>query len=109
MHKNKKALWPLIILSLLTWGMVVAMIFFVEPILIKDLLIPDSYILFFGLMFLAVFFGLTLISRSVYRGLLTAFGVTLFLWLRVLRLGNVVNALLLLALILIIDFYIRSR
>lgn len=107
-HK-KKTFIPLLGLTIVSWGFLGALGYLVEPTTVKDVLIPGGYVPFFGLCFLAVFFLITLVFNNMRRGFLFGLGVTGFLLLRLMRLGNIVNELLLLAFVAVIEYYFSSR
>lgn len=108
-RREKKNLLPLIVLTVIFWGMLGAMIVLVDPLVIRDFPIVSAYFGFFLTLFLAVFFMVTLIMNNTRRGLLVSVGVTVFFVLRLIRLGNVVNAVLLFSLLGVIDFYFSNR
>jgi hypothetical protein len=78
---------------------------YVEPDLIKDILIPNFYLPFWLLFFPATFFTAAIIWGNARRGLLTALGLTGFLLLRLFGLGHVLNLLLLLGILIAVERY----
>lgn len=109
MRRDKKNLVPLFFLMVLFWGMLVAMVVLVDPFVLKDFPIENSYSLFFVVVFLAIFFLLSLVIGSARRGLIYSVGIVIFLGLRLIRLGNVVNGALLFGLVMAIDYYFENR
>lgn len=81
------------------------MIYYVEPLMIKDIFIPGFYLPFFLNLFLALFFTLAVIFASSRRGFLISSGVTFFLILRVFQIGNILNAILITAFVFTLDYY----
>ena len=79
------------------------MIFFVEPDLVKDVLIKGFYLPFFLLFVPACFFSLSLVLGNTKRGLLTTVGLAVFLVLRIYELGNVLNFLLIAGIVVAVD------
>lgn len=61
---------PKIISLLFLWGMVAAIVVFVDPTLLKDVLLPGAYLPFFGLLFLALWYTLAIIFQSARKSLL---------------------------------------
>ena len=96
-------------LAVLSWLAVGGLVLLVEPTTIKDVIIEGFYLPFILLVFLTVFFSATLALNSSRRGLLLAIGISGFLILRLMKLANIVNGLLLFSLIGVIDFYFSSR
>lgn len=100
---------PLLLLTLLSWAAVGAVIWAVDPLVVRDFLWRDAYISFFVLVFLAWFFLLSLLFNNSRRGFLYAMTLTTILLLQLVRLGNIINVVLLVALSFAIDFYFHSR
>ena len=105
MVKRRKNYWPTLILIVVLWSLIGLMFIYVEPELVKDILIPGAYLPFFLLFFPAVFFPLAIIWGDSRRGLLSAVGLTLFLLLRIFGLGNPLNLLLILGILIAVDRY----
>ena len=97
------------VLTIIFWGSLSAMMVLVDPLVIRDFPIANAYFGFFLTLFLAVFFIVTLILNNTGRGFLVSLGITVFFILRLIRLGNVVNAVLLFGLLGVIDFYFSNR
>ena len=93
------------ILIVVLWALLGLMLYFVEPALVKDILIPGVYLPFFLIFFPASWFTLAIIWGNTRRGLLTAIGLTLFLLLRIFHLGNVLNLVLILGILITVDRY----
>jgi len=108
-RREKKQLLPLILLTILFWAMLVLIIVKVDPLVLKNFPIQDSYGLFLGIVFMAWFFLLALIFNNTRRGFIYALGIALLLGLRLIRLGNIVNGVLLFGLLVVIDFYLANR
>ena len=103
-HRRKNYL-PTFVLIVVLWGLLALTLVYVEPELIKDVLIPGVYLPFFLLFFPASFFTLAILWGNSRRGLLCAAGLTLFLLLRLFELGNVLNLLLILGIVIAVDRY----
>jgi len=84
MSRRKNTL-PILILTILLWLVLGFIIFFVDPNLIRDLLIPGAYLLFFLILYSATFLTF---------GFIWATGLVLFLILRLLKIGYWLNLLL---------------
>jgi hypothetical protein len=90
---------------IISWITLVFIIYFIEPELLKDIFIINSYAPFFINLFLALFFALALIFNNSRRGCIIALGITIFLILRIHTLGNVLNALLIASSIFSLEYY----
>jgi len=100
---------PLIALTLTFWSLLLGMVFWVQPQIIKDFLLPNSYLIFFVIFFLAWFFLLTLVINNTRRGLIYGLGVLMIAILKVMRLGNIINLVLLAGVMMMVDFYLLNR
>ncbi|MBI2009671.1 MAG: hypothetical protein HYS86_00695 [Candidatus Chisholmbacteria bacterium] len=108
-RREKKTTLPLLVLTCLSFGGLGFLLWQVDPLVVRDFIWAGVYVPFFGVFFLAWFFLITLVLNNSRRGLLYALVLTVILILRLVRLGNVVNVALLLALTVAIDFYFQSR
>lgn len=87
------------------WVLLGLLVYFVEPALVKNILIPGLYLPFFLLFFPAGWFTLAIILGNPRRGLLVSLSLTCFLILRVYRLDNILNSLLILGILITVDRY----
>jgi len=81
------------------------MVLYIEPELIKDTLVPETYFLFFLNLFLALFFTLAVFLANSRKGFIVTLGIIIFLILRLFGLGNLLNALLIIATIFSLEYY----
>ena len=105
MHSRRKNYLPTLILIVILWSLLGLMLFFVEPELVKNILLPGLYLPFFLLFFPAGFFSLAVILGNSRRGLLGAIGLTAWLILHLYRLDNGLNLLLILGILMAVDRY----
>lgn len=105
LRPKRKNYLPTLALIVVLWALLGLMIIYVEPGLIKDILIPGIYLPFFLLFFPASFFTLAIIWSNSRRGFLSAFGLTVFLLLKILGLGNALNLLLIFGILVAVDHY----
>jgi len=103
--RRRKNFFPTLILIFFFWTTLGLMVCFIEPETIKNILIPGLYLPFFLNLFLALFFTLAIIFINSKRGFLIALGITVFLILRLLTLGNILNAILITGLVFALDYY----
>ncbi len=108
MKKVRKNYLPTLILILVLWGLLGGLIFWVEPELIKNVLIPGLYLPFFMLLVPASFFSLALIFNNARRGLIISLGFNLYLMLRIYEMGNVLNLLLIAGIMIAVERYLDS-
>ncbi len=100
---KRKNYLPTLILSLILWGLLAAMIVWVDPQLVKDILIPGAYLPFFLVFLPASILSLALIFGNTARGLLVAAGLNVFLLLRVFEFGSWLNLVLIAGIVIAID------
>jgi hypothetical protein len=103
MKKSRKNYLPTLILVLVLWSLFFGMIFYVEPELVKNVLVDGLYLPFFLLFIPACFFTLALVLGNTRRGFLVTVGLSIFLVLRVYELGNILNLLLISGIVIAID------
>ncbi len=108
MKKRRKNYLPTLVLIVVLWSLLLSMITYVEPELIKDILVPGLYLPFFLLFLPASFFSLAVFLANTRRGFLVSLGLTGYLVLRVYELGNVLNLLLIIGIVVAIDRYLDS-
>ncbi|MGB6839277.1 MAG: hypothetical protein WBD86_02485 [Microgenomates group bacterium] len=97
--KRRKNFFPALIIVLFSWGLIVTMICFVNPSTFGA--VPA----FFLILFVALLFTFSTIFANTRRGILAASGLTLFLILRYLGVGNIINLLLIAGLGITADIY----
>ncbi len=107
--RRRKNFLPAFFLGLLSWAGVAFFIFFVDPEVLCNFIIPGSYIPFFLFLFLAVFFTGSLLFGHTRRGLLTAIGVVTYFFLRLFGLGHLLNSLLLIGFLVFFELALSSQ
>lgn len=80
--RKNKSYWPALILTILWWLLLIGVIVFVDPEVIADTPLPNTYLMFFVLLFLAVFFLVSLLLENSRRGFLVALLITILGYLR---------------------------
>ena len=106
MRKRRKNYLPTLILTIVLWVFLGLLVFEVEPKLVKNILIPGMYLPFFLFFFPASFLTLAIIWGNSKRGFLSAVGLAGILMLRIYKLGNLLNLILLIGVLLAIEKYI---
>ena len=104
-REGRKRHGLLVGLTVLMWVLIVAMIVFVDPDVVRDLIIPGSYILMGSLLFFGFFLLTTIIFLSAKRGLIWTMGIMVFLYLRIFGLGTLLNGALILGILLSKEIY----
>jgi len=95
--------------TLFSWILIGLMIFKVDPENIKNLIIPNSYLLFMLLLLAGFFFLLSIILMSSKRSLLWSVLIVTFIYLRIMGIGGLINGLLLLSMGLTFDIYRKLK
>lgn len=98
-EKPKNYVLPNIICSVLLAAFLVFIVYFIDP---KTFLIIPVFLMVF---FFAVYFGLGILIRKVRRKIIIAASITIFLILRLLKMGNFINFFLLGAITITILIY----
>lgn len=88
------------------WGSVIAVIVYIEPDLLKDIIIPGSYLPFFGLATLAIWYTLALLIRSIWKSLILTLTIVGALALTTMRLMHIGLAFVLLLTLVTQSWYI---
>ena len=107
--KNKKRYGVLVALMIANWAVLVWMVLKVDPQTIKDVVLPETYLPMLAVFFGAVFWLLSIALLSAKKALRWSLGVTLFLYLRILGLGNLVNGTLILAILIVVEYYFSIK
>lgn len=97
---------PKILSLVLLWGSVIAVILFIEPDLLKDIIIPGSYLPFFGLVALTIWYTLAILTKSIWKSLLPTITIVTYLVLTTLHLMYGVLAITLLLTLVFESWYI---
>jgi len=108
MRKRGRNYLPTLILIMVLWGLLGVIVNQVEPELVKDILVQGLYLPFWLVFFPASFFTLAVVVGNSRRGLVIALGLTGFLILRVYQLGNLLNLLLMVGLVVAVDRYLEG-
>ena len=99
----------LVVATFLSWGVIGLVVFKVDPENIKNLVVPNSYLLFMLLLLAGLFFLLSIILMSSKRALWWSMLMVIFIYLRVMGVGSLINGLLLLAVGVTFDVYGRLK
>lgn len=97
------------LIGLAFFTLTVLQVVFIDPELIKDLLIPNFYLSFFIPLSLALFFILGALLKNSRRSLFVTLTIIIFLYLRIFGLGTILNLILLTAIIITIEYYLASK
>lgn len=100
---------PTALLTLVLWALLGFIVWRVDPVVMRDLFLPNSYFVFLALLFFALALTGTLLLAHTRRGFSLAGLVVLFLYLRLHGLGNVINGLLMAGLFVAVEYYVRNR
>lgn len=97
--KRRKNFFPTLILIFILWAAVASVVYFVNPF--AFVAVPT----FLLLVFLALLFTFATLFANTRRGLLIALGLALFLSLRYLGIGNILNFLLIAGVVIAFELY----
>lgn len=97
--------WVLLFLSLFFWISLLFLIIFIDPNSVKDIGFNNIYLPFFLILFLAIFTTSKLIFRHLFRSLLYSVLLVIFAFLRLKGVGNYLNFILILGIILAYEGY----
>lgn len=107
-EKNKRYGW-LILIAAANWIMIGLVIWKVDPETIRDFIFPGSYFPMIILVFGGIFWLLSILFLSASRSLRWTIGITIFLLLRILKLGTVMNGILILGLLVCWEVYFYRK
>lgn len=97
--------WFIISLALISWSVLFFFIIFVDPELLKDVLIPDIYLPFFVVLATALALTFYVIFYNLRRTLTLTFAIIIFSFLRLYNQGDLLNFTLLVGLTISIEYY----
>lgn len=95
----RKNFFPTLLVTLFFWILSFSIIFFLNPDTFG--VIP----IFFVVLFFTLLFSFSTIFANTRRGLIISFALIIFLFLRYLGIGNILNAILILAIALTAELY----
>lgn len=107
-ERNRNFL-PAFLLTLVWWGLLGFVVIKVDPDVVADFPIPGSFGIFFGLLFLSLWFTASLLLANTRRGILVAIGGVIWGYLRIWHLGNLLNTFLLIGLLGAFELYVTIR
>jgi len=101
--RERKNFFPTLTVTILLWIALLCLVYFVEP----DTF--GAFLLFFVLVFFALLFSFSTAFANSRRGLLTSLALTLFLILRSLGVGHIINLLLIGGIAISIEIYLAKN
>ncbi len=104
-RNNKKRYGLLLVFLVLNWLAVALVVWRVDPENIKNIIIPGIYLPMLVLIFGALFWLFSILFLSAKMALRWAGGVCLFVLLRFLDMGTLLNGFLILGLLLSYEVY----
>lgn len=103
-ERNKRYGW-LVAIAAINWLAIAWVVWRVDPETIKDFIIPGSYFPMLMLVAGGVFWLLSILFLSAARAARWTLGIMVFLLLRVLKLGTVVNGIFIVGLLVCWEVY----
>lgn len=107
--RRRKNFLPTFILIILLWISFALLIIFVEPAMVRDIIISDAYLPFFLNLFFALFLTLSIIFARTLRGLITTTAIVIYLILRLHGLGNWLNLVLIIGISFTLERYFTKK
>jgi hypothetical protein len=101
--KRRKNFLPTLIIIFISWGTAFGMVYFVDPAAFGA--IP----IFFLVVFTGLLFTFSTIFANTRRGFIVSSALVLFLFLRYLGVGNILNFLLITGLAITAEIYFSTR
>ncbi|OGM15847.1 hypothetical protein A2V56_05440 [Candidatus Woesebacteria bacterium RBG_19FT_COMBO_42_9] len=101
--KLRKNFFPTLLITIVLWTLLAGLIYFVDPFALGA--IPA----FFILVFLALLFTFSFLFVSTRRGVIFAVAITIFLILRYFGVGNVLNLLLIIGVLIALEIYFLRK
>ncbi len=105
-HERKKRYGWLVFFAVVNWLAIALAIWKIDPETVKDFIIPGSYFPMLILVAGGIFWLLSILFLSATRAFRWTMGITIFLLLRILKLGTVMNGVLILGLLVSWEVYI---
>lgn len=102
----KKRFEWLVFFAAISWCAIGGMVYWVDPELIKDFVLPESYLPMMILVALGVFFLLSILFLSSKRAMRWTLATVMFVYLRIWGVGNWMNLVLLIGLMACIEWYL---
>lgn len=104
-REKRRNYWPSLVVTMIWWLVVVVMVLLVDPVVVADFPLPHSYGIFFLFLFLASLFTASLLLVNTRRGFLVAMGVLILGYLRLWRVLNLFNLVVLIGALIAFEFY----
>lgn len=103
MIQRRKNYLPTIVLILVLWSGLGLMLVNIDPILVKDIIVPGLYLPFWLIFFPAAWLTLALIFGNTKRAFIATAGLATLMILRISGLGNILNLILVAGITIAID------
>lgn len=98
-QKKRKSYLFTFLITILLWGFLGFLVYFVDPQ--KSGAVP----IFFAILFAALFLTFSTLFANTRRGLIVSFGIILFLMLRYLGVGNILNLILIVGVAVSVELF----
>lgn len=99
----RKNFFPTVIVTLFFWLVTFIIIYFIEPNVFG--IIP----IFFVVLFLSLLFSFATIFANTRKGMLISLSLIVFLFLRYLGIGNILNAILIVGITITTEIYFNKK
>jgi hypothetical protein len=109
-NRNQSKRYGLLMAILVAnWAAIAWIVFKVNPESLRDMIFPNSYFPMIVLLFSGLFFLLSILFLSARRALRWSLGMVFFVTLRIHGLGNLLNGILILGILLVIEYYLSVQ
>jgi hypothetical protein len=108
-NSHKLPRLPFVVLGLFFLALWILMIVKVDPVILVNVLIPGYYLPFFVLLWLWSGLLIYAVFLNLIRAVVWSTAIILFSLLRLNELGNILNALLILSIVISIEFVLRHN
>lgn len=100
---------PKVISLMLLWGFLLAVVMYIEPELLRDILIPNSYAPFVALITICLWYTIALFVRKFWASLGITLTIVLGIVLSIIKLMHIGLAIVLVLTLVIESVYIYRR
>ncbi len=106
---EKKSRMPAVALTASVWLMLAFLVGWVDPVVVRDFLVTDSYLLLFLLIFLAMFLLLGFFLKPLRRSMFIAFSIAFYLFLQLKGIGTMFNLVVLLLMFVVLEMFLSVK
>lgn len=106
-QKPKITNWFLMSFTIIFWVILGITIFTIDPILIKNLIIPNSHLFFVALVFTTIFLTLFTLLKHPIKSLVYSLLISALLFMRIHQILSLIHLILISAIVALLEFTTR--